>query len=144
MKKSTIIYIVAIVISVLVIGLAIGFAIASKKNKNNDSAKNIKIIKYAQNQQNTEKSVIEKEIELKKKKDINRLSEICNNISLEQDETTKGLGIKTDVEIDLQNGITLSLQNGLDDYCSYSSSGVNVTIKMPEGLVDFVNDVLKD
>ena len=73
MKKSTTIYIVAIVISVLVIGLAIGFAIASKKNKNNDSAKNIKIIKYAQNQQNTEKSVIEKEIELKKKKDINRL-----------------------------------------------------------------------
>ena len=144
MKKSTIIYIVAIVISVLVIGLAIGFAIASKKNKNNDSAKNIKIIKYAQNQQNTEKSVIEKEIELKKKKDINRLSEICNNISLEQDETTKGLGIKTDVEIDLQNGITLSLQNGLDDYCSYSSIGVNVTIKMPEGLVDFVNDILKD
>ena len=131
MKKSTIIYIVAIVISVLVIGLAIGFAIASKKNKNNDSAKNIKIIKYAQNQQNTEESVIEKEIELKKKKDINRLSEICNNI-------------RTDVEIDLQNGITLSLQNGLDDYCSYSSNGVNVTIKMPEGLVDFVNDVLKD
>lgn len=144
MKKSTIIYIVAIVISVLVIGLAIGFSIASKKSKNNDSAKNIKIIKYAQNQQNTEEPVIEKEIELKKKKDINRLSEICNNISLEQDETTKGLGIKTDVEIDLQNGITLSLQNGLDDYCSYSSNGVNVTIKMPEGLVDFVNDVLKD
>ena len=51
---------------------------------------------------------------------------------------------KTDVKINLQNGVELYLQDEIKDYCFYKTDDVKCTIKMPEGLVDFVNDVLKD
>ena len=138
MKKNTIIYIVSTVIALVIISIGVYFAIQKNNNKNESETKNITIIKY--NKDNGS----EKIVEIKKKKDINKLSEICNNISLEQDETTKGFGIKMDIEIDLQNGTKLYLQEGLEDYCAYSSKDINYTIKMPEGLVDFVNNALKD
>lgn len=139
MKKSTIIYIITAIICIAVIALAIVLAVTSKGNKDN----NIKIIKYIKNEETSELE-IEKEVEIKKKKDINTLLEICNNLSLEQDDTTKSLGIRTDIEVNLQNGIKLYLQTDLDDYCAYVSNDINCTINMPNELLDFVNTALQD
>lgn len=139
MKKSTIIYIITAVICIAVIALAIVLAVTSKGNKDN----NIKIIKYIKNEETSELE-IEKEVEIKKKKDINTLLEICNNLSLEQDDITKGLGIRTDIEVNLQNGIKLYIQTDLDDYCAYVSNDINCTINMPNELLDFVNTALQD
>lgn len=138
MKKTTIIYIVSITIAVIIISIGVYFTFQKNNNKNEYETKNITIKKYNGNDE------IEKTVEIKNKKDINELLEICNNISLEQDETTKGFGIKIDIEVDLQNGIKLYLQDGLDKYCAYNSKDINYTIKMPAGLVDFVNNALKD
>lgn len=139
MKKSTIIYIITAIICVAVIALAIILAITSRENKSN----NIKIVKYIKNEETSELE-IEKEVEIKKSKDINTLLEICNNLSLEQDDTTKGLGIRTDIEVNLQNGIKLYLQTDIEDYCAYASNDINYTIKMPNELLEFVNNALKD
>lgn len=140
MKKSTIIYIVTAIICICVIALAIILAVTSKENKDNN---NIKIVKYTKNEETSELE-IEKEVEIKKSKDINTLLEICNNLSLEQDDTTKGLGIRTDIEVNLQNGIKLYLQADIEDYCAYASNDINYTIKMPNELLEFVNNALKD
>lgn len=139
MKKSIIIYIITAIICVAVIALAIILAITSRENKSN----NIKIVKYIKNEETSELE-IEKEVEIKKSKDINTLLEICNNLSLEQDDTTKGLGIRTDIEVNLQNGIKLYLQTDIEDYCAYASNDINYTIKMPNELLEFVNNALKD
>ena len=127
MKKSTIIYIVSIIIAVIIISVGVCFAIINNKNK--FATKNI---------------TIEKTVEIKNKNDVNKLFEICDKISLDQDETTKNLGIKTNIVVNLQNGLTLSLQEGLDDYCFYKTEDISCTIKTPEGLLDFVNNALKD
>lgn len=139
MKKSTIIYIITAIICVAIIALAIILAVTSKGNKDN----NIKIIKYIKNEETSELE-IEKEVEIKKTKDINTLLEICSNLSLEQDDTTKGLGIRTDIEVNLQNGIKLYLQTDIEDYCAYASNDINCTIKMPNELLEFINNALKD
>lgn len=139
MKKNTIIYVVAGVVALIIIVLSICLAVSNNDKSNNRYAtKNIKIEKYNENGE------VEKVVEIKKRKDINELLEICKNISLEQDETSKYLGIKTDVKIDLQNGVELYLQNEIKDYCFYKTDDVNCTIKMPEGLLDYVNNKLKD
>ncbi|MGN1271506.1 MAG: hypothetical protein ACI4UX_06095 [Clostridia bacterium] len=136
MKKSTIIYIVSIIIAVIIISVGVCFAIINNKNK--FATKNITIEKYNENNE------IEKTVEIKNKNDVNKLFEICDKISLDQDETTKNLGIKTNIVVNLQNGLTLSLQEGLDDYCFYKTEDISCTIKTPEGLLDFVNNALKD
>ncbi len=139
MKKNTIIYVVVGVVALIIIALSIYLAVSNNSKSNNRYAtKNIKIEKY------NESGEVEKVVEIKKRKDINELLEICKNISLEQDETSKYLGIKTDVKIDLQNGVELYLQNEIKDYCFYKTDDVNCTIKMPEGLLDYVNKKLKD
>ena len=139
MKKNTIIYVVVGVVALIIIALSIYLAVSNNSKSNNRySTKNIKIEKY------NESGEVEKVVEIKKRKDINELLEICKNISLEQDETSKYLGIKTDVKIDLQNGVELYLQNEIKDYCFYKTDDVNCTIKMPEGLLDYVNKKLKD
>ena len=140
MKKNTIIYVVAGVVALIIIVISICLAVSNNSNKSNNryATKNIKIEKY------NESGEVEKVVEIKKRKDINELLEICKNISLEQDETSKYLGIKTDVKIDLQNGVELYLQNEIKDYCFYKTDDVNCTIKMPEGLLDYVNNKLKD
>ena len=139
MKKNTIIYIIAGIIAVIIIALSIYFVVSNNSKSNNRYAtKNIKIERYNENGE------VEKTVELKKRKDINELLDICKNISLEQDETSKYLGIKTDVRIDLQNGVELYLQNEIKDYCFYKTDDVKCTIKMPEGLLDYVNSKLKN
>ena len=139
MKKNTIIYVVAGVVALIIIALSIYLAVSNNSKSNNRYVtKNIKIEKY------NESGEAEEVVEIKKRKDINELLEICKNISLEQDETSKYLGIKTDVKIDLQNGVELYLQNEIKDYCFYKTDDVNCTIKMPEGLLDYVNNKLKD
>ena len=100
--------------------------------------KNITIEKYNENNE------IEKTVEIKNKNDVNKLFEICDKISLDQDETTENLWIKSDIVVNLQNGLTLFLQEGLDDYCFYKTEDISCTIKTPEGLLDFVNNALKD
>lgn len=139
MKKSTIIYLVAGILALIIIGLSIYFAVAhNNKSDNRYATKNITIEKYDEN------GDLEKTVEIKRKKDINGLLDICNNISLEQDDTSKSLGIKTDVKINLQNGVELYLQDEIQDYCFYKTDDVKCTIKMPEGLLDYVNSKLKN
>lgn len=139
MKKNTVIYLVAGIVALIIIGLSIYFAVARNNTSDNRyDTKNITIEKCNENDE------LEKTVEIKRKKDINELLDICKNISLEQDDTSKSLGIKTDVKINLQNGVELYLQDEIKDYCFYKTDDVKCTIKMPEGLVDFVNDVLKD
>ena len=139
MKKNTIIYLVAGILSLIIIGLSIYFAVAhNNKSDNRYATKNITIEKYNENGE------LEKTVEIKRKKDINDLLDICNNISLEQDDTSKSLGIKTDVKINLQNGVELYLQDEIQDYCFYKTDDVKCTIKMPEGLLDYVNSKLKN
>ena len=133
MKKNTIIYVVVGVVALIIIALSIYLSVSNNSKSNNRYAtKNIKIEKY------NESGEVEKVVEIKKRKDINELLEICKNI------TSKYLGIKTDVKIDLQNGVELYLQNEIKDYCFYKTDDVNCTIKMPEGLLDYVNKKLKD
>ena len=123
MKKNTIIYVVVGVVALIIIALSIYLAVSNNSKSNNRYAtKNIKIEKY------NESGEVEKVVEIKKRKD----------------ETSKYLGIKTDVKIDLQNGVELYLQNEIKDYCFYKTDDVNCTIKMPEGLLDYVNKKLKD
>lgn len=135
MKKSTIIYMVSITIAVIIIAIGVYFAL-QKINKS--ATKNITIEKYNENNE------IEKTVEIKNKNDVNKLFEICDKISLDQDETTENLWIKSDIVVNLQNGLTLFLQEGLDDYCFYKTEDISCTIKTPEGLLDFVNNALKD
>lgn len=126
---------VSITIAVIIIAIGVYFAL-QKINKS--ATKNITIEKYNENNE------IEKTVEIKNKNDVNKLFEICDKISLDQDETTENLWIKSDIVVNLQNGLTLFLQEGLDDYCFYKTEDISCTIKTPEGLLDFVNNALKD
>ena len=100
MKKNTVIYLVAGIVALIIIGFSIYFAVAHNNTSDN---------RYD-----------------------NKNERIPTNSK------------KTDVKINLQNGVELYLQDEIKDYCFYKTDDVKCTIKMPEGLVDFVNDVLKD
>lgn len=139
MKKNKLLFIIiGIVLAVAIIGVTIYFIIANKEpvTINNTVTETITIENLAEGN---------KTIEISKKKEIEQLKEIYSKISLEQDETSKYLAIKNDIKIDLNNGILFYLDNNLDDYCYYEDSNTNTkfVIKMPEGLLDFVNSALQ-
>ena len=61
---------------------------------------------------------------------------------LEQDETSKYLGIKNDIKVELEDGKFFMIQANLKDYCYYENEETNqkFTIKMPDGLLQIVNE----
>ena len=139
MNKRTIIYIACAVAIALIIAFAIYFAINANKSENTENEQKIVITKY------NSSSKVEKNIELTDQKQIKEINKICENPSLEQDDTTPRLWIKEDVKLDLGNGKTFIIQLDLIEYCLYEdiNSNMKLVIKMPEGLLEKVNEILK-
>lgn len=136
MSKRNIIFICIAVAIVIVLALIIYFVVANQSNKENSERK-IVLEKY-------ENYELVKTIDITDKKTTNELTSICNNISLEQDENTKSLAIRNDVKLDLNNGTVLFIQLDLPEYCYMENNNSNekLVIKMPNGLLDAVNEIL--
>ena len=137
MSKKTIILIACIVAAILIIAFAVFFITKVQKTDNSNEEKII-ITRYDDNFN------ILKTIEITSKKDIKEIKKICDNISLEQNEDTKYLGIRNDVKVDLGNNKYFMIQLDLEEYCYYEdpSSNISLVIKMPEGLLNKVNSIL--
>ncbi len=133
MKKKTIIYIACAVAVVLIAALVIYFVVAKSENSNSKMV----ITKYDENFE------IEKEIQITNKKQIKEINKICENPSLEQDEKSPYLAIRNDVKLDLGNGKFFMIQLNKKDYCYYENADTKLVIKMPEGLLKTVNDILQ-
>ena len=75
---------------------------------------------------------------------MKEIKEICDNPSLEQDDTTPYLAIRNDVKLDLGNEKFFMIQLDLEEYCYYedAASNTKLVIKMPEGLLEKVNEIL--
>ena len=116
--------------------MVISFSILKSKSKNETIKGTVKIIQYGENLEET------KSIEVKNKQQIKELKEIYNNCMLEQDETSKYLGIKNDIKVELEDGKFFMIQANLKDYCYYENEETNqkFTIKMPDGLLQIVNE----
>ena len=139
MSKKTIIYIACGVAIALIIAFAVYFIINSNKSENVENAQKIIITKYNDNFET------EKTIEITDKEQLKELSKICQNPSLEQDDTTPYLAIRNDIKVDLGNGKFFMIQEDLNEYCYYedASSNTKLVIKMPEGLLDKINGMLQ-
>lgn len=138
MNKKTIIYIACVIALLLVIVFVIYFAISSNKTNIPNRAV-IKLERFDEDYN------LERTIEIKKKKQIDEIKEICNNLSLEQYEELQNFGISNDVKLDLGDGKFLMIQLDLPEYCYYEdeASGTKLVIKMPEGLLEKVNQILE-
>ena len=136
MSKKRMIYIFSIIAVVLIIAFVIYFIVTSNKSGSPKSDSKITITKYDENFNP------EKEIEVTNKKQIKEINEICENLSLEQD---KQYGIRNDIKLDLGNGKFFMIQEDLNGYCYYedTNSNTELVIKMPEGLLEKINDILK-
>lgn len=133
MSKKTIIYIACAVAIVLIAALVIYFVVAKSENSNSK----IIITKYDENFE------VEKTIELTKKKQIKEINKICENPSLEQDDKSPYLAIRNDVKVDLGNNKFFMIQLGQKEYCYYENADTKLVIKIPEGLLDKINEILK-
>ena len=139
MKKRTIIYIACAVAIALIIAFTVYFAINANKNAKVEPEQKIIIEKYDDNFD------VEKTIEITDKNQIKEINKICENPSLEQDDITSSLGIRTDVKVDFGNGKLFIIQLDLQEYCHYEdlNTNTNLRIKMPEGLLEKVNEILQ-
>lgn len=133
MNKKAVIYTACVVTIILIAALVIYFVVAKSENSNSKMV----ITKYNENFE------IEKEIQITNKKQIKEINKICKNPSLEQDEKSPYLAIRNDVKLDLGNGIFFMIQLGQKDYCYYENADTKLVIKMPEGLLKTVNDILQ-
>lgn len=139
MKKRTIIYIACIVAITLIIAFAVYFIINANKSGNTESEQKIIITKYGDNFET------QKAVEITDKKQIKEINKICENPSLEQDDTSPYLAIRNDIKVDLGNGKFFMIQADLNEYCYYedANSNTKLVIKMPEGLLEKVNSILQ-
>lgn len=142
MNKKIAIYILCGLLITIIIGISLYFIIKDNNAVDSDnvySTEKVLIEKY-------EEDGTTKTIEVTKNKQIKELTKICDNVSLEQDETSKYLAIKNDVKIDLNNGIFFFIQLGLEDYCYIENrnSNIKAVIKMPNGLLDYVKSILEE
>ena len=142
MNKKLIIYISCGILLAIIIGVALYFIIRSNNRVDSDnvySTQKVIIEKY-------ENDGTTKTIEVTKKKQVKELIEICDNVSLEQDETSKYLAIKNDIKVDLDNGVLFYIQLELTDYCyiENSNSNIKAVIKMPQGLYEYVQNALQE
>lgn len=133
MNKKNIIIICSIIV-IIIISIVILFSIS--KSKDGTTKENVKIIQYGENLEET------KSVEIKNKQQIKELKAIYNNCVLDQDETSKYLGIKNDIKVELEDGKFFMIQANLKDYCYYENEEANqkLTIKMPDGLLQIVNE----
>ena len=140
MKKRTIIYIACAVAIALIIAFVVFFVINANKTANLESEQKIIIEKYDDNFE------IEKTIEITDKNQIKEINKTCKNPSLEQDDTSPNLAIRNDIKLDLGNGIFFMIQEDLNEYCYYedANSDIKLVIKMPEGLLEKVNNILAE
>ena len=140
MKKRTIIYIACAVAIALIIAFAVYFAINANKNGKVENEQKIIIEKYDDNFD------VEKTIEITDEKDLKEINKICKNPSLEQDDTTPYLAIRNEVKVDLGSGRFFMIQEDLNEYCYYedTNSNTKLVIKMPEGLLEKVNNILAE
>jgi len=139
MKKRTIIYIACVVAIALIIAFAVYFVVTAKKSENSENEPKIVITKYNDNFE------AEKTVEITDKKQIKEINEICENPSLEQDDTTPYLAIRNDIKVDLGNGKFFMIQEDLNEYCYYedASSNTKLVIKMPSGLIEQLNKIIE-
>jgi len=139
MKKRTIIYIACAVAIAIIIAFAIYFAITTNKSENTGVQQKIVITKYNDNFE------AEKTVEITDKKQIKEINKICENPSLEQDDTSPYLAIRNDIKVDLGNGKFFMIQEDLNEYCYYedANSNTKLVIKMPEGLLEKANEILQ-
>ena len=137
MSKRNIIFICIAVAVVIIIAFTVYFIVASTKDSNTDK---ITLIKYDENFD------VEKTIEITNKKQMKEIKQLCDNPSLEQDDTTQYLAIRNDVKIDLGNEKFFMIQLDLEEYCYYEdvASNTKLVIKMPEGLLEKVNEILSE
>ena len=139
MKRKTIIYI-ACAAAALIIAFTIYFVINANKFGNKENEQKIVITKYNDNFE------VEKILEITDKKQKKEINNICGNPSLEQDDISKSIAIGKDITVDLGNGKIYTIQLDLPvSYCFYEdvNSATKLAIKMPEGLLEKVNDILK-
>ncbi len=140
MKKRTIIYIACIAAVSLIIAFTVYFVIKANKSENPNAEQKIIITKYDSNFE------VEKTVEITDKKQIKEINKICENPSLEQDDTSTYLAIRNDIKVDLVNGKFFMIQADLNEYCYYEdvNSNTKLVIKMPEGLLEKVNNLLAE
>lgn len=140
MKKRTIIYIACAVAISLIIAFGVYFAINANKNEKADNEQKIIIEKYDDNFD------VEKTIEITDKNQAKEINKICKNLSLEQDDTSPYLAVRNDIKVDLGNGRFFMIQEDLNEYCYYedANSNTKLVIKMPEGLLEKVNNILAE
>ena len=137
MDKKAIIYISCLVALIIIIVFAIYFTVISNKTENLNLDQKIVIEKYDENFE------IEKTFQIIDKKQVNEIIKICENPSLEQDDTSPYLAIRNDVKIDLGNDKFFMIQLDLPEYCYYENGDTKLVIKMPEGLLEKVNEFLQ-
>ena len=139
MNKKTIIYIACAIAIAVIIAFTIYFIIMTKKTGSIEDQQKIVVTTYNDNFEE------EKIIEITNKKQIKEINKICQNPSLEQDDTSPYLAIRNDIKIDLGNGKFIMIQEELSEYCYYedANSNTKLVIKMPEELLEKVNDILK-
>lgn len=141
MNKKTVVYIACAVVLVIAIALILYFTVFNKNISNpNEDQDKINIIVYDENFD------VAKTIEITNKKQRKEIEKICDNPSLEQDEDSPYLAIKNDLKIDFDNGRFFMIQLNLPEYCYYedANSDTKLVIKMPEGLLDKVNELISE
>lgn len=140
MSKRNIIFICIAVAVVIVIAFAVYFIVTGTKNNRTENADKITLIKYDENFN------VEKTIEITNKRQIKKIEKLCNTLSLEQDATTLYPAIRNDVKLDLGNEKFFMIQLDRKEYCYYqdTASNIKLVIKMPEGLLEKVNEILSE
>jgi len=136
MNKKNIIFICIAVAIIVIIAFVLYFVF---NNKTNDKTDKITLIQYDSDFN------VKETFELTNNKQIEEINNICENISLEQDDTTPYLAIRNDVKLDLGNGKSFIIQLNLSEYCYYEdlNSNTKLVIKMPQGLLEKINEILK-
>lgn len=140
MKKRTIIYISCVVAVALIIAFAVYFIIRANKSENQNVEQKIVIEKF------NEDLEVEKTIETLDKTKIEEINKMLENSLSEQDNTIQNIWIKEDIKLDLGNEKHLIIQLDLEEYCYYedANSNTKLVIKMPEGLLEKVNNILAE
>lgn len=141
MNKKTVIYISCAVILVIAVALVLYFTVFNKnENSTGEEQNKINIITYDENFD------VDKTIEITNKKDKKEIEKICNNISLEQDDEFSNRAVRNDVKVELGNNRFIMIQLDISEYCYYedSNSNTKIIIKMPEGLLDKVNQLIAE
>ncbi len=140
MNKRNIIFICIAIAAVIVIAFAVYFITTKSNSNNTENANKIVVEKYNENFD------VEKTIEITNKKQMKEIEKICDNPSLEQDDLTPYLAIRNDVKLDLGNSRFFMIQLDLPEYCYYEddASETKLVIKMPEGLLDKVNQLISE